>query len=445
MFKDLLIKIISFCIVPIAIFSVQRWSNSPIGSTFFWWFIQAIVLIIFGIGIYFFFESENKKSIRIISLYILWCIISTIRGIFAAEIYWDWKGLVGNSLGLLIAISAYLVSNKDVFQFILKYYIKIALPLAVFIFPFLPLGGWGWYLFPVSILLVFFPALKLKWKIVLAFVTLVAIFADITTRSHAIKFGIPIILILLFYYLRLFFNSRKFMELARHVLLILPWFLFILGVTGVFNIFKIKEYIKGEDLSKVTINSDGSKNQPLVADSRTFLYEEVLSSAVKHKYWLLGRSPARGNDTMFFGKDALELTGRMERIRNEANILNVFTWNGIIGVLLFFWVFYKASYLAIKQSNNIYIKILGLYVAFRWFYSWIEDWSSFNLNILVIWMMIGICFSKSFRKMDNLEVELWVRSIFNNKYFKVYKFYDKLKQRNSQLKINKIHSIYENS
>jgi hypothetical protein len=151
----------------------------------------------------------------------------------------------------------------------------------------------------------------------------------------------------------------------------------------------------------------------LKADTRSFIYDEVLSSAKKYNSWLIGRSPARGYDSDSFGEE--DMTGRWERPGCEVAILNIFTWTGIVGVILYLMVFYRASYLAINHSNNTFSKILGLFIAFRWLYAWVEDINYFTLTTVFLWFLIGLCYSKSFRIMTNKEVEYWVQGIFYNK------------------------------
>lgn len=413
-----LYQIIPISILPIAVYSVQRFSSSPIGNTAIWWSISILVLLVFGISSKFIFEPENKIDIRIIKVYLLWNIISIIRGVFIAKTYWEYKGLVEMGMALLIPIIAYAASNKEILQSILSFYVKYALILSIVLLSFLTIGGLGWYLFPVSLLMLFFPAIKLKWKILLLAISITVILGDLNTRSHTVKYGIPILL-LSFYYLRALPGSLKVMKFVRNVLIIAPWVFFILGVSGVFNIFKINEYIHTSFVAE-TKNAEGEiKRQDIIEDSRTFIYTEVLQSAKKYNYYLLGRSPARGNETTAFAHIA-EITGREERLRNEANIPNVFTWTGIIGVILFSLVYYKASWLALYRSNNIFIKLIGIFVAFRWFFSWIEDAYSFDINTFTIWFMIGICFSESFRNMNNAEVKLWIRGVFAKKYRTAY-------------------------
>ena len=109
---------------------------------------------------------------------------------------------------------------------------------------------------------------------------------------------------------------------------------------------------------------------------------------------------------------SVKLAGRLL----DPDTRNIFTWTGIIGVLLYMMVFYRASYLAINQSKNSYAKLIGLYIAFRWVYAWVEDINNFSLNYFMLWVFIGLCYSHEFRGMTNQEVKWWVRGIFDKKY-----------------------------
>ena len=152
---------------------------------------------------------------------------------------------------------------------------------------------------------------------------------------------------------------------------------------------------------------------------------------------MLGRTPARGNDSEFFGMFEAEYTGRYERSANEIGLANVFTWTGVVGVILYFIIFYRASFLAINKSRNIYSKMLGIYVAFRWLFSWIEDVNNFSLNYFMLMVMIGICFSHSFRNMSDKEVLIWVRGIFDVRYVRLQQYLLK-KEINEKRKIGNL-------
>jgi hypothetical protein len=83
---------------------------------------------------------------------------------------------------------------------------------------------------------------------------------------------------------------------------------------------------------------------------------------------------------------------------------------------LYLLVFYKASYLAVNNSNNTYSKMIGIFVAFRWIYAWVEDINNFSLTTYFLWVIIGFCLSSKFRKLTDLEIKIWIQGIFEKKY-----------------------------
>lgn len=414
--KQFLQNLISVSILFISIFSIAGYmqirTGIPIANTFFWWFIQLSVLIIFLIGNNEFFHKSNALNMKVIQWYLIWNLFCIIRGFFVAETYWDFKGLIGNSFGLLIPIIAYSATNIKISQSILTYYIKYTLPL-FFIFAFLiAISAYGFYLVPIYFLVFFFPVLTVRWKWIILLLDLFSALAFLGSRSNVIKFGIPV-LIMLTYYFRFWLTTKRF-EFVRMLLIIAPIFLFGLAVSGIFNVFNMDEYIN-IDYEVVDRDSKGEiVTESLKDDTRTFIYEEVLYSAKIFNSWWIGRSPARGNISESIGE--FDENKRGERLGNEVAIANIFTWTGIVGVLFYLLVFYKASYLAINQSNNIFVKQLGLFVAFRWLYAWVEDQNVFSLTTFFLWLIIGLCFSNSFRKMSNKEVLIWIRGVFDLRY-----------------------------
>jgi hypothetical protein len=229
----------------------------------------------------------------------------------------------------------------------------------------------------------------------------------IENRSNTIKIIVPFVLLLI-YYLRLLINL-KFLEFLRLLFFIIPLVFFTLGVLNIFNVFKMDEYMNKYNISVTNKNSKGDIIETdLTDDTRSPLYEEVLQNAKKFDSWILGRSPAHGNESGIFANSIFEVTKSNERSSNEAAILNAFTWTGTIGVLLYMLVFFLASFLALNRSKNIFSKMLGLYIAFRWFFAWIEDYQSFFINYFFLWILIGFCFSRSFRNMDDKEMKQWI-------------------------------------
>lgn len=426
--RHIISKLIPITFLPLSIYSiliffntsipiVVRLMNSLLRSTALWLAVCALILLIFYFSIRFFFDNKNAQNLRIVGVYLCWNIICIVRGMFVAEIYWDWRGLMNNSTALLLPIAAYMATNKLIVQSQFFFYMRYVLPLFIIFYFAIWANTYGFFLVPISFLLLFLPALTFRQKVILIVISLIVFLSDLGARSNILKFGVPLLLLPI-YYMRKSIHT-KVLNHVRLVLLITPVFFFLLGISGVFNVFKMEEYLKG-DITTTGTNSRGNQTEiSLTSDTRTFIYDEVITSAIKNKYWLLGRTPARGNESEKFGWIFYEVTGRYERLSNEVGIANVFTWTGIVGVIIYMMVFIKASYLAINRSNSIYAKILGVYVAFRWLLAWVEDMNNFSLNYLMIWIMVGLCISHSFRDMTDEEVTIWVRGIFDKKYIRL--------------------------
>jgi hypothetical protein len=414
--KQLQINLFSLSILLVSVSSIATYIQSktglPAANTALWWLFNGLVLYVFFVAKRYIDDNTSVKSMVFVQCYLLWNCSSAVHGVFIAENYWDWKNLIAKTMALLIPVVAYAATNHNLMQNMLRFYIKFTMPLFLLFAVMITPDAYGFYLVPVSFLMLFFPALTLRWKVGLLAITVFVIAADLGARSNVIKFTIPILLSFIYYY-RLFIPNTL-LETMRKLLFIAPVLLFTLAVTDTFNVFKMNDYIE-TDYSTIGVNADGEQfDDNLKSDTRTFLYVEVLATAVKYNSWLIGRSPARGYESMWFGAD--DPTGRWERSAAEVAILNIFTWTGIVGVLLYLLVFYRASYLAINHSNNTFSQILGLFVAFRWFYAWVEDINSFSLTTVFLWIMIGLCYSKSFRAMNNQEVKYWVRGIFDKRY-----------------------------
>jgi hypothetical protein len=189
--------------------------------------------------------------------------------------------------------------------------------------------------------------------------------------------------------------------------------LLILGFTGIFNPFVDLSSNEGKYVENKVVNGQKVEDD-LSADTRTFIYAEVISSAIKHNYILWGRTPSRGNDSETFGAANAEdlKTGKYERYSNEVCFTNIFTWLGLVGLVIYSLIYLRSSYLAVYKSNSIYMKLLGVFISFRFLYGWVEDANSFQIMSISLWMMIAMGLSSDFRKMNNYDFKKWVYSIF---------------------------------
>ena len=403
-------NLISLSLIVITLYTVFRYS----GSTTVWWISLGIILIIFMLGKIQFYDSNNHKNIYVVQLFLIWNIIGIVRGFFVANGYWEWKALIETSIVMLLPLCCFVLTNTFLVQKVVQQWFRYLLPAFFALFFLITAEHVGHYLMPVSFLLLFFPFLTTKWKMICIGMAMVVFAANLGARSNVIKFLVPIVLSIMYYFKFPF--TLKVFKTARAGLMILPILLLYLAITNVFNVFKMSEYLDG-DFKYGRSDIEGSQDD-LTADTRTFLYVEVIASALKYDYVWFGRTPARGYESPWFGPsiDKDLGTDKMERHGNEVNILNIFTWTGIIGVVLYFFIFLKATYLALYRSKSRIMKILGVYMAFRWAYGWVEDFTSFNLSYFFLWITISMCLSQDFRAMTDPEFKNWVRGILDYRY-----------------------------
>jgi hypothetical protein len=409
--KKLLKKYLPYSILVIAILSLNPYTKFPLQSMTILWTLEVFILYLFYSIIPYVKANYSTTEMNIVTFYLFYNVFSFVRGLYVAEIYWDYKALVNNGFALMLPVVAFAGTTPVILKVLLKFYLKYTLPLLIGFYFIISTEAVGFFLVPISFLVLFLPVIKKPWNVFIVSLCMLVFFIDLGARSNIIKFFVPLLLSFVYYFK--FIYGTVIIAVLQKVLLVLPVVLFCLAVGGYFNVFKINEYLDLEKQQQTSVNlyTGESQTEDLTTDTRTPLYVEVLNSAGNHDSWLIGRSPARGNDTELFGSLS-DITGRQERAGNEVAILNVFTWTGIVGVLFYFLVFYRASYFSIKHSNNRFSKILGIYVAFRWCCAWVEDINFFTLNTFILWLIIGLCFSRSFRKMNDREVEIWINSCF---------------------------------
>jgi hypothetical protein len=364
-----------------------------------------------------FFQIAKSKlkifQLRFVKYYLFWNLIMFISGFFVAEGYWEYKVLINNSFGAFLAIASYTLIEPYYTQRILSVYFRnlvwFAIPLLIFIYP----NAYGFFLSPFILLLILFPFLDIKWAILSIIIGVTLLFIDLEARSTIIKFGVALLLACSYFFKSLI--SVKLMNLIHKIFMFAPVLLFITASAGIFNPFNMDAYLTG-DGNNVAIDESGKKiDADYKSDTRTALYMEVLESARYYNSWIIGRTPAKGNRTELFS-DLKAITGTAERSGNEVAILNIFTWTGIIGVVLYFFIFFRASWLAINKSNSFFMKILGIYLTFRWLFSWVEDVNNYSLNYFLIWIMLAMAYSDKFRLMSEGELLVWTRGIFYKRY-----------------------------
>ena len=352
---------------------------------------------------------EDKIFRKIFRLYLFWTAICIVRGIFIAENYMEWLQITIGSICLLAPIMIRIGYRPDIVSYVYRFWFKYWLLIFVVFFlinsDISPL-----YLFsPLFLLLCFFSLFRYKkvfYIILLAFIWI--FMSGWGARSVIIKIIVSFLVGCVFY--KPNFLSFKMIKFAHVGAYLLSFFFFC---TILINVYQILT-------NKILPTAEVIGDESLTADSRSLIYVDVINSAIKNNYVLFGRTPARGNDIDVSGPlfywayddmDNNSAFNKGERHINEILHANTFTWEGIVGLLLYTFIFFRASYLAVYKSKNYYIKILGCYIAFNWSFGFIENIGNIDALNFVLWTFVGMCCSRAFRTMDDEQFKSWAQTL----------------------------------
>ena len=361
---------------------------------------------------------NNKSEDKLLFIYLIYLLFEVIRGAIIADGYWEYKNLVTGTLALSMPTMLLIFKNPTICKSILQKWIKIGLPLYILALILgLDLGASHYYLGFILVWGCFIPIIpSKKYKIIFLVLLSIMLIGAIDNRSQAIKAAFALTLSFLLQFK--FFLKKWILKILFLLFFMLPPLLLYYGITGKYNFFEegLSPII---ELFGISEKDSGSAQ----ADTRTFIYVDVINSSIQGDYIILGNSPARGNRSGVYELNiidsSLDVTKKGERHYNEVCHPNVYTWMGIIGLLLYSLFYLRASFKSIFNGKNIYIQILGCFVAFKWLFGWIEDTNLFNLQNISIWMAIAICSSPQFINMNNKEFKNWFRSIFPYRQYKM--------------------------
>ena len=140
--------IIFVFVLLITLISTQYWSE----VRFFSFPIQVgiqIILVLFLIY-YYFLKKKNNKSMKIVNIYLLWIFICLIRSFFVASNYWEWKTLLTSSLALSVVLFAFVFTNSNITQYVLKKWFKFFVPFFFIVYFFVSDHAYGLSLIHIS-------------------------------------------------------------------------------------------------------------------------------------------------------------------------------------------------------------------------------------------------------------------------------------------------------
>lgn len=363
-------------------------------------------------------SSKNIRKYSIVFFFVLINLILFLRGIFDANSYQDWTTLISSSVVvfLILPLVVFLGTNIVTTRTIFRTYLYYVIPLS-FILLTKKLYGqmdFAHTVAGVCFFLIWLPLLNRKQKIVILAITFISFFNDVEVRANMLNILVALLFGFLFF-IRKYGITKKFIRAIWLVLIFSPVFFLVLGLTGIFNVFKV-----GELIGSFHISSEQNRDNDIFVDSRTAIYEDVFYALVKQESIFYGLGASGKTHTTLSEKEAYSEIYKEGRRGTESGMLNFIQYGGVIGAFSYYLLFLISSYNGVFKSRNWGSLILGLWIAFKCFFSFIEDRLMFTPYSLFIFIPIGMCLNKHFRNLDNQEVTFYLRSFLNNTDYNKY-------------------------
>ena len=389
----------------IAFVSPNMWSSVPLFNSQVERLVQYLILFLLLVYIS---KLKKWKKYKVVFWFGICALVGIFRGIFAADCYWEYNQLTIGVMCLSLPLFVYLFDNPTFSLRFNRMWLRWCM-LAFFLFFLWTCGPTQFYLSPLFFFALFFFEIPKKWRFLIG-LCLFMMALQLGSRAQVMKVAVSLCFALAYWF-------RKYISVAY--LRILHWafygiaiLLLFLGIMGYYNFFSDGVAGGGDRTGKYEYAGSGStETEDLASDTRTFIYNEVITSALSHDYVLLGRTPALGNDSFFFD-DINKNYPKQIRFMNELCHTNIFTWLGFVGLVLYALIYLRASWLAVYRSRSFALKIIGCYIAFHWMFGWIEDMNRFDISNISMWVVFAMGFSPAFREMSEQQFMLWFKSIF---------------------------------
>jgi hypothetical protein len=366
--------------------------------------LQAVGLLLFlyGASRIIDFRLENNYLKKIYVIFLLWTIITIVRGVslnyeFLKKTLLDPYGGVFLYLAPLILLFPLKLQNiQHSFRVILLFGL---VSLGCFIIYYKRLFDIGTedaknlieYLaktlsIPCGFILLTYIYHEKK-HVIFSFVIvmLVLFFAIIQARRGLVFTGVSI---LFFFFIMLVYNNKKNINTFILVICSIPFLIFSLGsYMGIEN--KLFDYLKDR------------KGEDTRSELELYYYADMTRID-----WAVGRGMSGLIAAPF--SDALDNERDLTpgyRTGIETDYLNIILKGGMIGLGLIMMISLPAIILGFFHSKNTLSKAAAL-----WITLWVLDLypttvTTFTLNYLLDWMSIGICYSKEIRLISEKELK----------------------------------------
>lgn len=369
------------------------------------------------IGILLFLNKKIHKKfdgLFYMNLFIIYNIIVLVRGLFDATSIQDWIVMFGNKIPLFLVVHFAIFIASDISSIIavIRSFLIYGLLVGfvMFFFPNDP-GPLGFTrtIAPISFMIFLFPYVNKKLRIFIFSVAMFSFLSDLENRSNLLNILIASIILLISFYKKAYVVIKGF-KYTRSIMLFFPVFFLGLGLSGTFNIFLVGDYFD----NYYNQENKGTSKDVLV-DSRTDIYKDVFFQLKNDEAFLFGLGASGKTKTFLTDYGDYDIIYKEGRRDTESGMLNYFQWGGLVGGLVYFLLFVKASYYGIYKSRNWLCKMIGLWVVYKGVFSFIEDPIFFGIGPIFVFFPISVCFNKEFRLLNDFELKVIFTNIFNRK------------------------------
>lgn len=353
------------------------------------------------------FNFSNFYGRRVFYLFLFYNLVTYIRGFVALDGYSNLVSLltVDSFVSFLFPFFIFF-ADFDFMKRIWKLLVVIGLPCCIlgYFFPAnedsLSLGHNISY-FNIFILCLPFLADR-KYYIYFFLVAFLSAIYNLDRRSISIN-CVVVVAIIFFHKHILGLHLRR---LAFGTTMVLPLILLVLGLTGIFNVFKFAE--------SFNVNIEVNANRQYNVDSRTSIYTDVFGELFRQKKMLVGLGLRGKTQTSLADHPNIEywIMYKDGRSHSESGMLNFFQYGGFIGYIVYSIFILTCAYVALFRSKNDFVKLLGYYVCFKYIYSFVEEQLSTSPSTFYLFMLYGMCLNKKLGALTNKQISIYLNSIF---------------------------------
>jgi hypothetical protein len=234
---------------------------------------------------------------------------------------------------------------------------------------------------------------KKKQLIAIAAILVTILTAVMNARRGLLSMCAEIILISFLLYT--YFSKKKLVIIYLTILAALAAAIYINGL------YKVQS-------SKIFGNIIERGTEDTRTNVELYFYDDM-----KTKDWIIGR----GIDGQYFCPDIEENQVTNYRTNIETGYLQTILKGGLISLGLFILIAVPAMIKGFFYSKNILSKAAGFWILMALVNSYPTIYEGFTLKYLLVWVSIGICYSKEIRKIKESNIRNIFRGISKEKMF----------------------------